>query len=111
MAKGKRLPIDQVNINGKTLKRDHYILLRKLGIEIVMYDLKTYVDHSTSGMHQTTNGLSFGFTIDGAIHETVDFDELYELLVLLKAARDSDCPAVEDALNNLRTVIGLSNDE
>lgn len=99
------------DINGKVLKRAHYEILKELGIEIVMYDLKTYEDNSTSGMHQSTNGkVSYGFEIFGSLGPEVDFDELHDLLCLLKQARDSNVPAVKDALEKLRIIIRVSNE-
>jgi len=98
------------DINGKSLKHEHYALLKELGIEIVVYDLKTHVDHS-SGMKQVEGKLSYGFEVYGSLTEDVNFDELYELLLLLKTARDSNVPAIKDLLDRLKIVIKVANDE
>ena len=66
-----------------------------------MYDLKTF---------SAENKTSYGFEVQGCLQETVDFDELLELLRLLKIAKDTDNPAIKDALDHLKTVIGITNE-
>jgi hypothetical protein len=83
--------------NSKVLKRDHYTVLKELGIEIIMYSLKTHDNPC-------------GFEIYGSLSEEVDFDELHDLLLLLKRARDSNSPAVKDLLERLRVVLRVSDD-
>lgn len=92
------------DINGKSLKHEHYALLKELGIEIVVYDLKTHMDHPAGK-------LSYGFEVYGSLTEDVNFDELYELLLLLKTARDSNVPAIKDLLERLKIVIKVSEDD
>jgi len=95
---------------GKTLTQEHYELLRDLGIEIVLYDMKTYVDYSSS-MHQSVvEKSSHGFEIYGSIKENVDFDALLELLKLLKIAQESANPAIADAFEHLKIVIGVADE-
>jgi len=95
---------------GKTLTQEHYELLRDLGIEIVMYDMKTYVDYSSS-MHQSVvEKESHGFEIYGSLTKDVDFDNLLEFLKLLKVAKESDNPAIADAFEHLKIVIGVADE-
>ena len=98
------------DIDGKALRREHYKLLCDLGIEIVMYDLKTYPDQMVGGMNQP-RGTSLGFEIYGGLNECVDFDQLLEYLRILKIATESDNPAIKDALDHLNVVIGLTDNE
>ena len=67
-----------------------------------MYDLKTFVEKDHN---------SYGFEIHGCLEESVDFDELLELLKLMKIAKDADNPAIKDALDHLKTVIGITNEQ
>lgn len=88
--------------NSKALLREHYVLLAQLGIEIVMYDLKTFVEKERN---------TYGFEVHGCLEESVDFDELLELLKLIKIAKDTENPVVIDALEHLKTVIGITNEQ
>jgi len=91
---------------GKTLGHEHYKLLKELGIEVVLYDLKTY-----NGMHQPTGGeLSYGFELYGSLTDDIDFDALLELLKLLTIAKASSNPAIKDAFEHLRIVIGVADE-
>lgn len=97
------------DIIGKTLSKKHYQLLKDLGIEIVMYDLKVIEDHTTSGLHQSINGkVSYGFELYGSIRQDVNFDELYDLLLLLKQIKNSENPAIKDILEQLKIIIEIS---
>lgn len=97
------------DIDGKALRREHYMLLCELGIEIVLYDLKVYPDQMVGGMNQPP-GSSLGFEVYGGLNENVDFDQLLEYLKILKIATESDKPAIIDALNHLKLVIGITNE-
>lgn len=87
------------NINGKRLKRADYHILKELGIEIVIYELT---------VHQTDSKIWYGFEIRGGLNEKVDLDELHDLLVLLKIAKESNAPAIKDALDQLKIAVELS---
>jgi len=89
------------DINGKSLRREHYILLKDLGIEIVMYDLKTFVEKNRN---------KFGFTVDGSLSDRVDFDELLEFLRMMKIAKESNNPAIKETLDQLKLLIGITDE-
>jgi len=89
------------DINGKSLRREHYILLKDLGIEIVMYDLKTFVEKNRN---------KFGFEVHGSLSDRVDFDELLEFLRIMKIAKETESPAIKDALDQLKLVIGITDE-
>jgi len=89
------------DVNGKVLRREHYILLKDLGVEIVMYDLKSFPDGSKT---------DFGFEVHGAFTDAVDFDELLELLRMMKVAKESDNPAIKETLDQLKLLIGITDD-
>jgi hypothetical protein len=97
------------DINGKALRREHYLLLKKLGIEIVMYDLKIFPDQLVGGMHQPAAS-SMGFEIYGGLDDKVDFDQLLEYLRILLVASETENPAIKDALEHLQLVIGIANE-
>jgi len=88
------------DVNGKSLKREHYMLLKDLGIEIVMYDLRTYIEK---------NQHHYGFEVHGSLTTGVDFDEILALLRLMKSATNTSNPAIVDALDRLRLVIGITD--
>ncbi len=90
------------DINGKALRREHYILLKDPGIEIVMYDLKTFPDDSKT---------EFGFEVHGSLLDSVDFDDLLEYLRLIKIASETSNPAIVEAMEHLKLVIGLANEQ
>jgi hypothetical protein len=90
------------DINGKSLKRDHYILLKELGVEIVMYDVKPFTDHK-GNQH-------YAFDVQGCLTESVDFDEILALLRLMKLAKNSTNPAIIDAMEHLKLVIGITDE-
>lgn len=90
-----------IDKNGKYLTREHYTLLKELGIEVFMYDLKVYTDKK----------VSYGFTLWGSLDETVDFDELLFLLKLLKVSKESDKEAVKEMYNQLAMMLHLLDDE
>jgi len=71
-----------------------------------MYDLKTY-----NGVQDPALGkLSYGFEVHGSLTLDVEFDGLLELLKLLKLAKESNNPAIKDALEHLKIVIGITDE-
>ena len=90
------------NVNGKLLRRNQYHILKDLGIEIILYELQVIQDSTRTW---------YAFDIKGSLEPEFDFDETHELLTLMKAAKDSESPMVEDALNQLRMAVELSKNE
>ena len=87
----------------KILCREHYKILKELGFEVGMYHLTTEVNSKTGDEF-------YMFEILGGLSDDIDFDEILEYLKLIKAAKQSDSPAVKDAFDQLRTVLGMFNE-
>ena len=89
------------DVNGKCLRREHYVLLKQLGIEILMYDLKSFPEGSKT---------EFGFELHGSLTDAVDLDELLELLRIMKVATNSKNIAILKTVEQLKLLIGIADD-
>jgi len=90
---------------------DHYVILRVLGIKIDNVSYKTETEdiiatHS-GGMHQGITINKVTFEVSGEITEGLDLDKLHEIMLLLRAAKNSKNPAVLDMYEQLRTLLGI----
>ena len=87
------------DVKGKRLTHEHYRLLKDLGIEVVIYDLKT---------HDKDDRVLYSFEIQGAIKDHVDFDELLLMLKLLKQAQSTEDSSIQEMYKQLITMLYLT---